>query len=99
MKKILHIIIILLVFTSCASSVKIQEKYKGWIGKSSSELIQSWGQPQKQVSADNGGLVLFFDLNTQNVPINGVNTGITGGVKVFVDANGSIIKFAPSIHL
>ena len=70
-----HIIIFLITSTfvlSCGTSKKIQETMDSWMGNHKSELIKSWGPPNRYESDGAGGEILIYEKSvTRGGVING----------------------------
>ncbi len=72
---------------ACASTGKYDQQVQQWVGKSSSELTASWGQPTTQVSAPDSTTVLVYEKTREVERKTTTSMGYQGGTGM---ASGSI---------
>jgi len=89
MKKIL-LILLCLMLTGCASTGKIMES---WIGHQKSEIINSWGPPQRYSPDGKGGEILIYESSSALASPIGemmITQTITNYKQVYVNQKGTI---------
>ncbi len=86
LKGLLTMFLSLIVLTGCATQAKYRKVVDSWIGKSSKELVRTWGYPKWQVTAPNKNIVYVYQKSrmltfTQNyyTPEYGGEYGAYGG--------------------
>ena len=58
-----------LLLTACASTQKYDQMLNGWVGKSESALLKTWGAPSaRKINADGSQVVTFTQVQTLTVP-------------------------------
>lgn len=65
MKRLFTAFLVAAIFISCTTTQKAQDKTRevmdSWMGHHKSELIQSWGPPQRYESDGKGGEILIYE--------------------------------------
>ena len=87
MKKLMYLLIVVLLFGGCASTVKYEAKLNNYIGQDENSLIAAWGVPHKTYKLDNGKKALEYARKetiqnggyTYSVPQTTYQSGTIGG--------------------
>jgi hypothetical protein len=68
--KLLFIPLILIFFTSCATTANYEKILQTWVGSHADTLVASWGPPQSSYNLSSGGAVLEYKQQ-RNVQVGG----------------------------
>jgi hypothetical protein len=60
----LVLLVLLGLFSGCATEGKFARKLDGWKGRTGTEMISSWGTPRRVVDLPAGGKSYMFDYNS-----------------------------------
>lgn len=84
--KYFYLFLLVLTIFSSGCATQTNEKMQSWLGHHQSELIASWGPPQKTASDGKGGTILIYESY--------VNLGQNPG-RATTDYYGNITYTAP----
>ena len=83
---LMSVIFAVLIVNGCATQAKYRKVVDSWVGKSSKELVRTWGYPKWQITAPNKNIVYVYEKSrmltfTQNyyTPEYGGEYGAYGG--------------------
>ena len=73
-----YILLIVLLFTGCATAEGYRQLVQNWVGRSESDLVKTWGPPQSSYAMNDGSKVLqYFKSQSAYIPGYTYNTPVT----------------------